>query len=125
MLRGYDPLRPRDYIFGPRRDARGGTLSFTRFDIFLAVVLGFALLAAISYSAEPLNGWTKLRVAIVLGVFVAVGLVAQNRLVVFGCSMGIVTMRLALGVLLGHHPLQFLLAALVCAFITWLMLKDI
>lgn len=88
------------------------------------LVLGFALLAAISYSAEPLNGWTKLRVAVVLGVCLAVEFVAQDRLVVFGCSMGIVTMRLAFGVLLGRYPLRFLLAAVVCAFITWLMLRD-
>lgn len=113
-----------EYFFGPRRDSRGRVFEFSRFDVALSIVLGLTFLAAISYTAEAHNGWTRLRIAVVLGVFVVTTLIAQHRLIVFGCALGIVTMRLAIGVFGGSHPLFFLISAVVGAVGTWLLLKD-
>ena len=112
-----------EYLFGLRKDKHGRILSFTRFDVALSVVLGLTLLAAISYSAEPHNGWTTLRSIVVLGVFVSATLLAQHRQVVFGCALGIVTMRLAIGVFSASHSLFFLVTTVVCAATTWVLLK--
>lgn len=113
-----------EYFFGPRKDSSGKVFEFSRFDVALSIVLGLTLLAAISYSAEPHNAWTKLRVMVVLGVFVVTTLIAQHRRIVFGCALGIVTMRVAIGVFSSAHTLFFLIGAMVCATATWLLLKD-
>jgi hypothetical protein len=103
-----------DYFLGPRKSRSGRTLAFSRLDIALSIVLGVTLLAAISYSADPGGGWTKLRIFAVLGLFIATTVIAQHRLIVFGCALGIVTMRLAVGVLGDSHQLFFLVSTLVC-----------
>jgi hypothetical protein len=112
-----------DYFFGSRKSSNGRILAFSRFDVVLSIVLGFTLLAAISYSAESHGGWTKLRMIIVLGIFVATTVVAQHRNIVFGCALGIVTMRLALGSFGVSHQLFFLISAIVCGVGTWLLLR--
>jgi hypothetical protein len=113
-----------EYLFGPQKDSRGRAMPFSRFDVALSVVLGLTLLVAISYNVEPHKGWTRLRIVIVLGGFVVTTLIAQHRRIVFGCALGIVTMRLVMGVFSSAHPLFLLIPAVVGATATWLLLKD-
>jgi hypothetical protein len=115
----------REYVFGFKTDRRGRVLPFSRFDIALSVMLGFTLLAIISFSAEPNSGWTRSHIIIVLAVLLAVGLAAQHRKIVFGCGAGIVALRFAIAVFLGSHALFFAAAAVLFAVITWFLLKDV
>lgn len=118
-------MRIRDYITGPSKDRDGSALPFTRLDIGLSVALGFVSLVTISYCTEPTNGWSLLRVVVIGGAVLVVTVLTERWIVVLGGALGIVTMRLFFGVLLGVHPALFLCAALACGAATLLLLKDV
>jgi hypothetical protein len=124
-VRELSGMRVFTYLFGSRKSPSGRALAFSRFDLALSVVLGIALLAAISYSAETGGyGWTRLRIGLVLGVFLLTTIAAQHRNIVFGCALGIVTMRLGIGCFGGSHQLFFLIAVAICGVGTWLLLRE-
>jgi hypothetical protein len=111
------------YFFRPVEE-RGRILPFTRFDILVSALLAVALMAAISYSAEPVHGWTIQRAGIVMIVVVTTIVIAQHRRIVLGCAVGIITWRFIVGLLLGTHPLFMLLGAVLCGTIAWGLLRN-
>jgi hypothetical protein len=117
-------MRMREYLFGPQKASDGTLLLSSRFDIVLSVVLGFTFLAVIAFSSELHAGWTRSRIIVVCAVVLVTSLLAQRRRVVFGCAVAIVSGRFVIAALSGTFPLYCIAGAIICAAITWLLLRN-
>ena len=114
----------RRYAFD-RIQEDGKTLPFTRFDLFLSIVLAVALMAAASYTAASPTEWTTFKATAFAGVVLSVSFCAQNRRPVFGGAAGIMALRFAIGLLTGSHLAALVIGATLCAMIAWLFLRSI
>jgi hypothetical protein len=112
-------------MFSRREGSRGETLPFTRWDIFLSVILAIALMAAVAYSAEPIGGWSLKRSLLVGATVIFVLCAAQNRKVAFGCAFALITLRMGIGVLIGPHTLAFVAGTIGAGCAAWLLLRGL
>lgn len=114
----------RRFLFAKMEGKRSETLPFTRWDIFLSVILAIALMAAMAYSLEP-QGWTLKSALLVASTVLAVICCAQNRKVALGCAFGLVALRMATGILSGSHFIFFAVGAIAAGCAAWLCLRNL
>jgi hypothetical protein len=117
--------RLQSYFFDNIDDRNGKVLPFSRFDVFLAVVLGVTMLAALAYSDEPVHGWTAKRAVIDTAIAAVCLGIAQHRRVVVGCAFGVVTLRFLVGIVIGPHSVPIFVATAGFGALTWVFLRDI
>jgi hypothetical protein len=110
----------RSYLRDPINES-GRSLPFSRLDVLLCVLLSFALMVALSYSAEGLQHWTPLRIGIIGGLTGLILLIAPQRRLVLAGAFGVVALRLALCSVLGSPPLPTLVAALFFGSLTYFL----